>query len=164
MINVKEAATKELVEFYNEHADKPVKKFSDRKTAERRVSELLEELEGHKVVVIGPEDFDDDFPSEYDAPTSVPMKPRKGKTTSLTRSEAIAKSWTVPETAEKRSQRSAVEVDGQVYRSVRAAFEALGLPMKHHIPFRMDLKAAGTSTDFGHKWKIIPLNYGGKDE
>lgn len=42
MLNVSTATTAELVAFYNEHnADKPVKKFADRKTAERRVSALL---------------------------------------------------------------------------------------------------------------------------
>lgn len=35
------AKTGELVEFYNAHAEAPVKKFADRKTAERRVSELV---------------------------------------------------------------------------------------------------------------------------
>lgn len=34
----------QLVAFYNRHADKPVKRFSDRRTAERRCAELLESL------------------------------------------------------------------------------------------------------------------------
>lgn len=46
MLNVSTATTAELVAFYNEHnADKPVKKFADRKTAERRVSALLETVQ-----------------------------------------------------------------------------------------------------------------------
>ena len=44
-INVKTAATSELVAFYNAHSDKPVKKFADRATAEKRVAALLETLE-----------------------------------------------------------------------------------------------------------------------
>lgn len=40
-MNVSTATTAELVAFYNAHANKPVTKFSDRKTAERRVSELI---------------------------------------------------------------------------------------------------------------------------
>jgi len=40
-----EATTKELVAFYNAHnVDKPVAKFADRKTAERRVKAILETL------------------------------------------------------------------------------------------------------------------------
>lgn len=41
MINVQTATTAELVAFYNAHANKPVNKFADRKTAERRVNELM---------------------------------------------------------------------------------------------------------------------------
>lgn len=48
MINVSTATTAELVAFYNEHANKPVNKFSDRKTAERRVSALLAGLKFSK--------------------------------------------------------------------------------------------------------------------
>lgn len=56
-INVKTAKTAELVAFYNAHAEaasiasgesrsfRPVKKFVDRATAEKRVSALLETLE-----------------------------------------------------------------------------------------------------------------------
>lgn len=40
-MNVQTATTAELVAFYNAHAEKPVKRFSDRKTAERRVTELM---------------------------------------------------------------------------------------------------------------------------
>jgi hypothetical protein len=43
-INVSTAKTSELVAFYNAHAAKPVNKFADRKTAERRVTELLATL------------------------------------------------------------------------------------------------------------------------
>jgi transcription elongation factor Elf1 len=43
-INVSTAKTSELVAFYNAHAVKPVNKFADRKTAERRVTELLATL------------------------------------------------------------------------------------------------------------------------
>lgn len=42
MIDVKTATTKQLVEFYNQNATQPVKKFSDRKTAERRVKQMLD--------------------------------------------------------------------------------------------------------------------------
>lgn len=44
MLNIKTAKTAELVAFYNEHADKPVKKFVDRATAEKRVAALIATL------------------------------------------------------------------------------------------------------------------------
>lgn len=40
------ASTADLVAYYNHHADKPVKRFSDRQTAERRVLKLIEENRG----------------------------------------------------------------------------------------------------------------------
>jgi hypothetical protein len=40
-MNLSTATTAELLAFYNEHANKPVARFSDRKTAERRVNELM---------------------------------------------------------------------------------------------------------------------------
>ena len=36
--------TPQLVSFYNRHSTKPVKRFSDRKTAEKRCAELFESL------------------------------------------------------------------------------------------------------------------------
>jgi len=44
MINVTTATTRELVDFYNEHAERPVKKFANRATAERRVQAMIDEL------------------------------------------------------------------------------------------------------------------------
>ncbi len=45
-MNVQTATTAELVAFYNEHSEAPgsIKKFADRKTAERRVSALIAKL------------------------------------------------------------------------------------------------------------------------
>lgn len=46
MLNVTTAKTSELVAFYNEHnPSKPVKKFADRATAEKRVAALIASLE-----------------------------------------------------------------------------------------------------------------------
>ena len=149
---IKEAKTAELVAFYNENIDelptnirgsrKPVAKFADRKTAERRVTNLVADLK------------------ELDAESAAPVKPDdKPATPSTTRSAAIMKSWTNKKTAAKRSQRSHVEVDGVEYRSVRAAFIALGLDLSIHIQFRMLLKEQGKMKDEGRTWKIIPCNY-----
>lgn len=60
------------------------------------------------------------------------------------RSVAISNSWNDAEIAAKRSRRDHVMANGSVYRSVRAAFVALKLPMGQHIKFRMALKESGT--------------------
>jgi len=113
LANISTVATSELVAFYNARAEKPVKRFSTRATAESRVTEILEADEAAK-----------------NAPTR-----------SL--SQAIADSWKNPEIAAKRSTRNSVKADGIEYRSVREAFRTLRLPIAKHIPFRMELKAAG---------------------
>jgi hypothetical protein len=59
------------------------------------------------------------------------------------RSASIKASWEDPAVAAKRAERDHVEVDGVQYRSVAAAFKALGLPMGKHITFRIALKAEG---------------------
>lgn len=47
-INVSSAKTSELLAFYNEHADKPVNKFTNLETARRRVTALIETLDFSK--------------------------------------------------------------------------------------------------------------------
>lgn len=41
---IEAAETKDLIVFYNENAEKPVKKFSDRETAVRRCCDMMDEL------------------------------------------------------------------------------------------------------------------------
>lgn len=157
MINVTEATMKELVEFYNAHAEKPVKRFADRKTAMRRVDELIADMEaGEPEVFTTNEQLEHARDLKRRGELDNGPAPQRSVTT---RSAGIAESWKVAETRRKRCQRSAVEVDGVEYRSVRQAFAALGLPMKMHIAFRMELKATGKAAAFGHEWEIIPLNY-----
>ena len=68
-------------------------------------------------------------------------------------SEGIAKSWDNKEVAQKRLTRNGVMVEGVgEFKSVRAAFAALGLPDSKHIRFRMKLKEAGRlNFEFGNK-------------
>lgn len=76
------------------------------------------------------------------------------------RSAGISDSWNNPEVAEKRSRRDNVKVDGKgEFRSVKQAFEHLGLPLNQHIKFRMELKEKGAMS-FSHngtayKFKIV---------
>lgn len=146
-INISEATTKELVEFHNAElvnlpADskirkQPVKKFTDRKTAEKRVAALVEEINA--------------------AIESDEVEPVAGR--AVNNSAGIAKSWEDPKVAAKRAQRSGVEVDGEYYGSVHKAYIALGLDLKDHIQFRMLLKENGKAKVEGRKWKIVPINY-----
>lgn len=128
------AKTAELVAFFNANCVavgvKSVAKFADRKTAERRVAELVAKL----------------------------PKPAKGKkvATNPLAGKHIAESWKDPEVFAARITRNNVKVDGTVFASVRDAFVKLGLPLGTHIKFRMELKAAGKLTDAaGRKWVVL---------
>jgi len=132
MLNITTATTAELVAFYNANAATAVKKFADRKTAERRVAALIETI---KPVV----------ETKAKAKTKAP----KVYKTHEERSEAIAKSWLVPATKAKRVTRHSVDVvtpEGlrMGFHSTKHAFEVLELPLGQHIRFRGQLKQAGT--------------------
>lgn len=58
------------------------------------------------------------------------------------RSAAIAASWADPKIRAARAERRPVKVGGEVYKSVPAAFVALGLPLTRVVRFRMGLKAS----------------------
>lgn len=137
-IDVSDATTKELVEFYNAHVTRQIKKFADRKTAERRVLDLIE---NHLELA-------DEAPSE----------------SSESRSAAIAATWKDPAIAQKRAQRTAIEVKrgnsvvGE-FGSMRKAFNALELPAAECIPFRMRVKKEGSVKEYGYRFTAVPLNY-----
>ena len=59
------------------------------------------------------------------------------------RSKAIAKTWKDPAVAAARATHHGVRVGKETYRSVKAAFTALGLPLGRRGPFRSLLKAQG---------------------
>ncbi len=87
----------------------------------------------------------------------------KNENANQSRSEAIRKSWSVVETYEQRRLRDKVHVSyvaagkpiEQTYKSVRAAFIDLELPLAKHIKFRMDLKASGSASFEGYNFKIV---------
>ena len=133
MINFKTATTTELVTFYNQHATKPITKFADRKTAERRVAALL----------IPPDN------------TRQPL--RAGKKTN--RGAAITASWQDKSVAARRAARHNVVVvtpKGEIqHKSVRQAFMVLALPLGQHIKFRGELKASGSAEFGGFRFKLV---------
>jgi hypothetical protein len=136
MLNISTATTAELVAFYNQRADKPVKKFADRKTAERRVAALIAQLPRQELRV---------------KPAAKKAAPAPGKD----RGAAIAESWKNKKVAAARATRHAVRVEDKTYKSVREAFMVLALPLGQHIKFRGALKAAGKAEFAGLKFKIV---------
>lgn len=144
-IDVKTAKTSELVAFYNEHAEKPVKKFATRAKAEERVAALLANL-----APAAPS-----APAPTEAPAA-PKAPADPEATHAKRAAGTARSWQDPVVAAMRSKRYGVTVDGQEFRSVAQAFGALNLPMSRHIKFRGELRDAGKLTDDdGRVWTIF---------
>lgn len=91
--------------------------------------------------------------TEYRADGSIYKAPKA----SVERAAAIRASWDDASVAAARATRHAVLVDKVEYRSVRAAFVALGLPLGQHIKFRMELKAELTANAYGKKWAIIEV-------
>ena len=145
MITVATATTAELLAFFNSNSGKPpVKKFADRKTAERRVAALLA---SGKPVETNPEPAREESSNEEDmaAKTKKVAKAKVKKAgPPADRSKAVQATWSNKATAAARAVHNKVKVGGEVYRSVRAAFAALSLPDSRHIPFRMALKASET--------------------
>lgn len=130
MLNISTAPTAELVAFYNKHAAQPVKKFADRKTAERRVAALM---------------------------VTLPKAPAKKAASSANpdRGAAIAQSWKDKKVAAARATRHHVQAAGTTYKSVREAFMVLSLPLGQHIKFRGALKAAGKAEFGGYKFRLV---------
>lgn len=135
------ASGQALVAYYNAHATVPIKRFASRAVAIKRVVNLIR---------LSP-------PTTPKATPKVAPAVRPPKTHALSDAQRVA--WQDPDVREARCERSAVSVDGEDYKSVRAAFLSLNLPMGKHIKFRGELKEAGKLTAFGHEWEIVPLNY-----
>lgn len=159
-VQVDLAETAELVAFYNAHAVKPVSKFADRKTAEKRVLALIADMTAqgkfcpHCNDIANPDSCGTDITrataasermfchrcsTEFhsDGTVYTPPKPKA-------RSAAIAASWADKDVAARRATRHRVVVEGKgEFKSVREAFSRLGLPINKHIRFRKALKAAG---------------------
>ena len=72
-----------------------------------------------------------------------------------TRSASIAKTWKNKSVAQARATHNHVMVGKTEYRSVKAAFEALGLPLGQHIRFRQELKANGKATFGRREFKLV---------
>lgn len=83
---------------------------------------------------------------------------RRSNKGSNSRSKAVAKSWKDSDIAARRANKEHVVVAGQgEFRSVKQAFENLGLPVGQHAKFRLELKEKRRATfrdDEGHKFSF----------
>lgn len=145
MIDVRTATTTELVAFYNKHADKQVKKFQDRATAERRVSELL----------IAMEIVEATKPSLHPISTAIVAEVGRKGNSAAKNNEEVRKSWELDHVRAARTTRHGVtvtesrvdfEANHGPYKSTFKAFVALGLPLNKHTTFRAELKKEGKAT------------------
>lgn len=134
--NIGSASLSDLVAQHNALSDKPVKKFSDRKTAERRVLALLDAASTRKV-------------------RTPKAKADKAPAAPADRSAAVAASWANPEVAAARAARHSVRVGADVYRSLPAAFRELNLPMGSMIATRLALVANGKAVHANHKFTLV---------
>jgi hypothetical protein len=119
---VSNSTTSDLIKFYNSHSATPVKRFSDRKAAERRVLALIAEIK-------------DKTMQEAEVKSSYPESAKKAI------AAAVSVSWQNPKTRASRIRRTAVSVEGHgVYKSVFEAFVKIGIPTSRHAGFRAALR------------------------
>lgn len=173
---------------------KKVKKFADRKSAVSRVTTLIRELDlleayGEVKCPACGINLDNGVGAHGDEVNGEVQKfeahvhkclgcgeefgplidAKKTPKQSATRSEGIARSWTDPKVAAKRSERHGVEVKPKgepwmYFGSVRKAYLELGLPLSGHIKFRIHLKEKKTLKENGRTWKVVPLKKEKKDK
>lgn len=123
--------TSQMVAEYNALTGKAITRFSSRAAGERQLARAR-------------------------AVHTTQEKSMETQTKNEARSAAVAASWSSEDVRQARSQRNGVLVDGKhEYRSVRAAFADLGLPMGSHIKFRMLLKAEGKAVFSGHEFALL---------
>jgi hypothetical protein len=176
VINVQNASMAELLAYFNANSGKPpVKRFADRKSAEKRVLALPASAAPSNertamndsgafrpFTVIGTDQPAADATTSAESAAAPPKKEAtmaatKKKTTSKKkangdRSAAVQATWDDPKVRKARATHHKVKVANTIYRSVIDAFKQLGLPMGRAIGFRLKLKAEGKQT-FEHNDK-----------
>lgn len=133
-MDVKNVTTQELVAYYNKHSPTPIKKFSDRTTAEKRVQAMLD---SNKPKAPAPA-------AKPHAPAAKPKTPGKE-----------SKSGSVC-TVKVTSSHGNVSEPKQ-HHSVFQAFEHYKLPLAHHKKLRVDLKAHGKAK-YEHKGALYEFS------
>lgn len=141
--NISAMTTAAMVAEYNSLTGKSIKKFSSRAAGEKQL-EAARTKAGVAVIK--------EVVAKVVKAKVVKAKVEKKETTN--RADAIKKSWADPKVAAARSERTHVKASGKMFRSVKQAFEELGLPLEKHIRFRMQLKQVAEMT-FNHEGRTI---------
>lgn len=79
-------------------------------------------------------------------------KQAKAKSAAAKEDKPVKQAKTHTGKAERTWKMASMTVDGHPYRSIKAAFDTLGLPLNKHGKFRLKLKATGKET-FEHEGK-----------
>lgn len=161
MKDVKEMTTAELIAEYNHLTGKKITRFASRAAGEkqvlsaRAVADVKSMFKGGTTTGALPAS-EGKRAEKKEAKPKAAAKPKAEKKAakpkaepgkiSVARSKGISDSWNDPAIAAKRAQRNGAQVAGEKYRSVKAAFLALKLPLEKHIAFRMSLKESGKET------------------
>jgi hypothetical protein len=156
--------TADLIAFYNKNvpAEKAVAKFTNRATAEKRIAALVASLQEKTAAKVKAAATVEQLPTNPKVATKTAAAKSAELETAIEAPKAsaeaavkvrksnaagISASWADPEVRDARLTRQgvAVVVGGKAsqYTSIKAAFDALGLPIEKHIRFRMKLKEAG---------------------
>lgn len=135
-MDVKTATTTDLVEFYNKHSDKPIKKFADRAAAEKRCQAIIDALAAKAPAAAPKNDSDKEAAPKKPRAEGKEKAPKKAKEPK----EPAARKSTVLVTPLAKGNKKGEQAS---YRSVYDAFEKLGLPINQHKKFRKELKANG---------------------
>jgi hypothetical protein len=161
--NLADFTTAELLQWFNENSgEDPVKRFSDRASAERRVTALLEK--GAVATEPTPATPAPATKAKGKKGKSAPKakkekgapKAKKERASPEQRSAAVKASWDNEAVRAARSARHNVRVDGTLYESVLKAFVALRLDVKAHQRLRRELVAKGKTEFNGHKFVLAP--------
>lgn len=153
---VQNATLEELTAFYNANAKTPVEEFADFPTAAKRVKALINAMKRKE------NGGEPKAPKAETLPLTPEEEAERQAEISARRSAAVKASWDNEETAKARSARTGVEVDGVYYRSVTAAYDALGLPGAKCLAHRAELRKRTLEDpnyqdeEYGMVWKIVP--------
>lgn len=152
-MDVKTATTAALIEFYNKHSEKPVKKFADRATAEKRCQAIIDALAAKAPAVHKREEDKKEHHRQRASDKKEAKKTeRKAKEP---KEEAVRKSTVLVTPITKGNKKG----EQASYRSVYDAFEKLGLPINQHKKFRKELKANGKGVyeNDGTKYEFVTV-------
>jgi hypothetical protein len=150
----------ELVSYYNKNSSTPVGRFSSRNVGIRRCRAITwkaEAWEAQEAKTRAALDAQEAWEAQEAEKAEKAKKVSKvsKEELSVKMSAANRLAWKDPETAQKRSKRYGVIVDGNIFKSMFDAFTVLGLPEKKLGKLRLALIANGRQEWAGHSWELF---------